>query len=127
MPFMGLGTTELLIILLIAIILLGPSKIPQLAKSLGEAIREFRKASSGTLEEEEKAKLKNIKPENIGEEEKKLLKKLAKKLDVDTTGKSDEELLKAVLEKAEEKGLLGGEKEKTGKEKEQSTIANKSV
>ncbi len=118
MPFMGLGTTELLIILLIAIILLGPSKIPQLAKSLGEAIREFRKASSGTLEEEEKTKLKNIKPENIGEEEKKLLKTLAKKLDVDAEGKSDEELLKAVLEKAKEKGLLGEEKEKVEDKKQ---------
>jgi sec-independent protein translocase protein TatA len=40
------GTPEILIILLIAIILLGPSKIPQLARSLGEAVREFRKASA---------------------------------------------------------------------------------
>ncbi len=40
-----LGTQELLIILLIILILFGSSKLPQLARGLGEAIKEFRKAS----------------------------------------------------------------------------------
>jgi TatA/E family protein of Tat protein translocase len=55
---MVLGTTELLIIVLILIILFGPSKIPELAKSLGKAVREYEKAVKGEYEEEEKKKKK---------------------------------------------------------------------
>ncbi len=45
---------ELLIILLIILIVMGPSRLPQLARALGEAMREFRKAVSGEYEREEK-------------------------------------------------------------------------
>ena len=41
----NLGTTELLIILLILVFVFGGKKIPELFKGLGEAIREFRKSS----------------------------------------------------------------------------------
>jgi len=41
----GLGTTELLFILGIALIFFGPRKLPQLAKSMGKGLAEFRKAS----------------------------------------------------------------------------------
>lgn len=39
----GLGVPELMIILVIALVLFGPSKLPSLGKSLGEAIRGFKK------------------------------------------------------------------------------------
>jgi sec-independent protein translocase protein TatA len=39
----GLGVPELAIILVIALVLFGPSKLPSLGKSLGEAIRGFKK------------------------------------------------------------------------------------
>ena len=39
----GLGTPELLVILAIAILVLGPSKLPSLGKGVGEAIRSFKK------------------------------------------------------------------------------------
>ena len=41
----GLGATELVVILVLALILLGPSKLPQVASGLGKAIRQFRKAT----------------------------------------------------------------------------------
>lgn len=41
---MGLGTTELIVILVIALVVFGPSKLPGLGKSMGEAIRGFKKA-----------------------------------------------------------------------------------
>lgn len=41
----GLGTQELLVILVIALIIFGPKKIPELARSLGKGINEFRRAS----------------------------------------------------------------------------------
>jgi TatA/E family protein of Tat protein translocase len=52
----GIGTQELIIILVIALLIFGPKKLPELARSTGKAINEFRKASSGLLDEEENNK-----------------------------------------------------------------------
>ena len=42
----GIGMPEMLMILAIALIVIGPKKIPDLAKSLGRAMREFKKATN---------------------------------------------------------------------------------
>ncbi len=44
------GPLELVIILVIALIILGPGKLPDVGASLGKSIREFRKASSDIQE-----------------------------------------------------------------------------
>ena len=41
----GIGFTEIVVILVIALIVLGPEKLPELAKALGRAMREFRTAT----------------------------------------------------------------------------------
>jgi sec-independent protein translocase protein TatA len=43
---MGGRFGELLLILIIALLLFGPNKLPSLAKALGEALKEFKKASN---------------------------------------------------------------------------------
>jgi sec-independent protein translocase protein TatA len=43
----GLGLPEIIIILVIVLIIFGPSKLPQLGKALGEGIRSIRKSSEG--------------------------------------------------------------------------------
>jgi TatA/E family protein of Tat protein translocase len=51
----SLGFPELMIIMVIALIIFGPRKLPELGRSLGKSIGEFRKASNelkSTLEEE---------------------------------------------------------------------------
>ena len=42
----GIGMPEMLLILAIALIVIGPKKLPDLAKSLGRAMREFKKATN---------------------------------------------------------------------------------
>jgi TatA/E family protein of Tat protein translocase len=47
MPFIGnIGAPELIIILIIALVILGPGKLPDVAQSLGKSVREFRKAAT---------------------------------------------------------------------------------
>lgn len=43
---MRIGMSEILVILLAALILFGPSRLPEMGKALGKAIREFRNATS---------------------------------------------------------------------------------
>lgn len=64
----GIGTTELLIIMLVALIVLGPTKLPGIARSLGKALGEFRRVTTDVqrtlnleaakIEEDEKQKTK---------------------------------------------------------------------
>jgi TatA/E family protein of Tat protein translocase len=56
----GLGFGELFIILAIALLFLGPKKLPDLASGLGKAIRSFRKATTAA---EEKLGIDEIKRE----------------------------------------------------------------
>ncbi|MCF8106499.1 MAG: Sec-independent protein translocase protein TatB [Desulfohalobiaceae bacterium] len=42
----GIGTTEVLIILVVALLVIGPSKLPEVAKALGKGMAEFKKMSS---------------------------------------------------------------------------------
>ncbi|MEO9885651.1 MAG: twin-arginine translocase TatA/TatE family subunit [Balneola sp.] len=47
----SLGTTEIIIIAIIILVLFGAKRIPDLAKGLGQGIKEFRKASSDIKKE----------------------------------------------------------------------------
>ncbi len=63
----GLGSTELLFILVVALIFFGPRKLPQLARTMGKGLSEFRKASDDfkrTWEREVALEESVIHPEN---------------------------------------------------------------
>jgi sec-independent protein translocase protein TatA len=64
----GLGWQELVIILVIALIIFGPKKLPELGKSLGQAIRGFRDGTTKATEEAKK-ELKEIEKAVKGDEE----------------------------------------------------------
>ena len=52
----GIGFQELLVVLVIILVLFGGKKIPELSRSIGEAIRELRKGIGGSIDEDSKTK-----------------------------------------------------------------------
>lgn len=54
----GLGASELILILVIALILFGPGKLPEIGKALGRGVRDFKEALNGVTEDpDDKKKL----------------------------------------------------------------------
>ena len=98
---------EWVLIFLIVLLIFGPSKLPQLARGLGQAIYEFRKASQGLAEGgggggSESSKRKEL--ENVDEE---TLRKLASKLGIENPEKKDkDQLISEIVSEAKKKGLL---------------------
>lgn len=52
----GIGTPELLVILIVALIVLGPKRLPEVAKALGKGLAELRRATSGLTDELQNAR-----------------------------------------------------------------------
>ena len=48
---MKIGTLELVVIAIVALLVIGPNKLPEYAKKLGQAMREFKKASDSLTKE----------------------------------------------------------------------------
>ncbi len=63
----GIGMPEMIVILVIALIVIGPHKLPELAKSLGKGLAEFKKASEDFQ--------KNVQEESRKSEVEELIKK----------------------------------------------------
>ncbi len=117
---------ELLLLLAVLLLILGPTKLPQLARGLGQAMREFKKASQGLYDEETINQVKTLQASQAvqpvqqvqtaqtttqstsgsGDIDINMVKQLAAKLGVQSEGKSDADLIKEVLAKAKEKGLI---------------------
>jgi sec-independent protein translocase protein TatA len=57
---LGLGVPELLFILVIALLLFGAERLPKVARSMGQAVSEFKKGMQDPAREEAKADAANI-------------------------------------------------------------------
>ncbi len=93
-----IGPNELLLILLIAVLLFGANKLPELARSIGKASGEFKKAQREAEMElrEFERNLREGKYENKESEKREKLEEMAKALNIDPEGKSDDELLEEI-------------------------------
>jgi sec-independent protein translocase protein TatA len=60
----GIGVPELIVILVIALVIFGPGKLPEIGSALGKGIRDFKKSFEGTDEELKKVERKPDTPEN---------------------------------------------------------------
>lgn len=51
---MGINGFEWILIVVVALLLFGPKKLPELGKAVGKSFREFKNGMSGVLDDEEK-------------------------------------------------------------------------
>jgi TatA/E family protein of Tat protein translocase len=95
----GIGMPEMLLILAIALIVIGPKKLPDLAKSLGRAFSEFKKATTELKESMEiDTELKEVKTtfEDMRSE-------LKEAIDIDVGAETDEQGVKSAPEIEDQK------------------------
>ena len=55
----GIGFPELLVILVIALLVLGPKKLPEAGRAMGKGMREFKDSLSGMHDDDEKPAIKS--------------------------------------------------------------------
>ncbi len=104
----GLGIPELLVIFVIALIVFGPKKLPDLGRSIGRAMAEFKKASQ-EFQETVQAEMKEVE----------------KTAQLDEIKKMGQEITQGETAKTPEPGVSQATPEKEG-EKKKETIDGKS-
>lgn len=61
---------ELALVLIIALVVFGPGKLPEVGKALGKGIQEFKRATTGDVTKDESIKAESVKVESKPEEKK---------------------------------------------------------
>lgn len=92
-----IGTQELIMIFAVVVLLFGATKLPELARSMGSSVGEFKKAqkeSELNLKEFEKSITESTTPKSKVQE-------TAQKLGIDIRGKTDDQLLDLIQKAAE--------------------------
>ena len=92
----SIGPNELMLILIIAFLLFGASKLPQLARSMGKSMGEFKKAQREAEIELRKFEQELQEGKHKPEDKREKLEKIAKDLGIDPEDKTDEELIEEI-------------------------------
>jgi sec-independent protein translocase protein TatA len=94
-----LGTQDILLILIVALLLFGPNKLPELARSLGKATGEFKKAQM-----QSESELKQMAKPLDNKDEK--IHNIAVELGLDVQNKSNEQLIDEIRSKIRSNEVL---------------------
>ena len=86
-----IGTQELILILAILLIVFGPKKLPELARDLGRAVQEFKKASKDIVDSVS---------ETLKDDEGNTILKIVDKLDTDKEGKAIKDIFEETGKKS---------------------------
>ena len=86
------GPWEIALILIVVVLLFGGKKLPELARSVGEAIRQYRSSTESTEQ--------TPREETLSQSEEETLLQTAKKLGIKTKGKTPKEISEEILKKA---------------------------
>ena len=87
-----IGYPEMIVILVLALLLFGPDKLPEIARSLGRSAKEFKSAQM-----EAGSKINNLKEHQDGTDEK--IYKLAIEIGIYTKNKTTEQLIEEIRAK----------------------------
>jgi sec-independent protein translocase protein TatB len=87
----GIGMPELIVILAVALIVIGPKKLPELAKSLGKALNEFKSATQEFKDsiDSEVSDIKNLDKKDMGQLGKRYKQNYEKSTNGNANGESD--------------------------------------
>ena len=99
MPF--IGPWEIALILVVVLILFGPKKLPELARAIGDAIRQYRAATEAPLAEIQKTTATPARTESTSvtaKSDEQLLVETARKLNISTEGKTPEQISNEIIE-----------------------------
>ncbi|MGQ9544138.1 MAG: twin-arginine translocase TatA/TatE family subunit [Candidatus Bathyarchaeia archaeon] len=99
-----LGPWEIALILVVVLVLFGPKKLPELAKGIGDAMRQYKLASEGLLEPTQNLPTTPDQATPRARSGDTLIT-IAKQLGIATEGKTGEQISKEVVMKATGKGL----------------------
>ncbi len=92
-----IGTQELVMIFAVVVLLFGATKLPELARSMGSSVGEFKKAqkeSEQNLREFEKSLKEPVAPKSK-------IQETAQKLGIEIRGKTDDQLLDEIQKSSE--------------------------
>lgn len=63
--FNGIGATGVILIILVALLLFGPNKLPELGRAFGRTLREFKEGAKDIMEDDSDKKRKEIRAEEV--------------------------------------------------------------
>jgi len=56
----GIGATGFILLVIVALLLFGPNKLPELGKAFGKTLREFKRGANGVLEEQQEPQVRRV-------------------------------------------------------------------
>lgn len=77
----NIGTSGIILVVLIALLLFGPSKLPELGRAFGRTLREFKSGAKDMLQENQPEKMVQAQPQLLAQSQSQTLREEKKEVD----------------------------------------------